>query len=142
MLNDRVFVAYAKQDPLREDEVAGAGLGRVDVFSLDGRLLRRLHQHGPLNAPWGLTIAPAGFGEFSGDLLVGNFGDGRIHAYDARSLAFRGTLRDREHHAIRIDGLWALLPGNGTEAGVDEVIFTAGPDDESHGLLGTLSLRR
>lgn len=141
VLNDKVYVAYAKQDADREDEVAGHGLGRVDVFSLDGRLLRRLDRHGDLDAPWGLTIAPDGFGELSGDLLVGNFGDGRIHAYDATTLAPRGTVRDQRNEPVSIDGLWALLPGNGVEGGTDEVIFTAGPDDESHGLLGTLSLR-
>ncbi|HEX6921302.1 MAG TPA: TIGR03118 family protein [Actinomycetes bacterium] len=139
VLGDRVYVAYAKQDAERTDEVAGAGLGRVDVFDLDGRLLHRVRGHGVLNAPWGLTIAPDGFGAFAGDLLVGNFGDGRIHAFDAHSLEPRGVLRDSHHRPVTIDGLWALLPGNGVEAGTDEVIFTAGPDDEAHGLLGTLS---
>lgn len=135
---DRVYVAYAKSSG-GVDEVDGPGLGRVDVFTLQGRLLGRAHATGVLNAPWGLAIAPAGFGSLAGDLLVGNFGDGRIHAYDARSLAPRGTVRDGSGRPIAIDGLWALLPGSGTEAGVDEVIFTAGPDGEQHGLLGTLS---
>jgi uncharacterized protein (TIGR03118 family) len=135
---DRVYVAYAKAGGL--DEVAGPGLGRVDVFTLQGKLLQRAHVTGALNAPWGLAIAPAGFGTLSGDLLVGNFGDGRIHAYDPVTLAPRGTVRNGMGQPIAIDGLWALLPGNGTEAGTDEVIFTAGPDDEAHGLLGTLSV--
>lgn len=139
VLGDRVYVAYARQDAQRMDEVAGTGLGRVDVFDLDGRLLQRVHGHGLLDAPWGMTTAPAGFGAFAGDLLVGNFGDGRIHAFDPRTLNPRGVLRDRHHHVLVIDGLWALLPGNGVEGGRDEVIFTAGPDDEAHGLLGTLS---
>jgi uncharacterized protein (TIGR03118 family) len=134
-----VYVAYAKQDADREDEIAGSGLGRVDVFSLDGTLMRRLHRTSVLNAPWGLTIAPAGFGRFSGDLLVGNFGDGRIHAFNPVSLRFKGTVVNAHHHPIAIDGLWALQPGNGVEGGTDEVVFTAGPDDEMHGLLGTLS---
>jgi len=137
---NKVYVAYAKQDAHREDEVAGRGKGRVDVFTLQGNLVRRLHAHGTLNAPWGMTKAPAGFGSFSGDLLVGNFGDGRIHAYDKRTLAFRGTLRAPNGKPITIDGLWALLPGNGTEGGTDQVLFTAGPKDEMHGLLGTLSV--
>jgi uncharacterized protein (TIGR03118 family) len=141
VLNGKVYVSYAKQDADKEDEVDGAGLGRVDVFTLDGHLLHRLAFHAVLNGPWGLTIAPAGFGAFSGDLLVGNFGNGRIHAFSPGSLQFRGTLRNRWHQPISIDGLWALLPGNGVEGGTDEVLFTAGPDDESHGLLGTLSLR-
>jgi uncharacterized protein (TIGR03118 family) len=136
----KVYVAYAKQDAHREDEVAGPGRGRVDIFTLQGHLIRRLHAHGTLNAPWGMTKAPAGFGSFSGDLLVGNFGDGRIHAYDPSTLAFRGILRGTNGRAITIDGLWALLPGNGTEGGTDQVLFTAGPKDEAHGLLGTLSL--
>ncbi len=141
VLGGKVYVAYAKQDAQRTDEVAGPGLGRVDVFDLDGRLLRRLGEHGVLNAPWGLTIAPAGFGAFSGDLLVGNFGDGRIHAFDPRTLAPRGTLLNAYHQPVSIDGLWALLPGNGVEAGPDQIIFTAGPNDEAHGLLGTLTAR-
>jgi uncharacterized protein (TIGR03118 family) len=136
---DNVYVAYAKQDADREDEVAGAGKGRVDVFTLQGELVKRLAAHRTLNAPWGMTIAPAGFGTFAGDLLVGNFGDGLIHAYDPTSLALHGILRGAHGKPIRIDGLWALLPGNGTEAGTDQVIFTAGPQDEQHGLLGTLS---
>ena len=135
---DKVYVSYAKQDSARHDEVAGAGRGRVDVFTLDGVLLRRLPGHGVLNAPWGMTIAPAGFGSFSGDLLVGNFGDGRIHAFNATTLAFAGTLRAPGGNAVTIDGLWALLPGNGTEGSTHDVLFTAGPQDEAHGLLGLL----
>lgn len=139
---DKVYVAYAKQDSERHDEVAGAGRGRVDVFTLDGILLRRLPGHGVLNAPWGLTIAPAGFGTFSGDLLVGNFGDGRIHAFNPTTLSFDGTLRAPGGKAVAIDGLWALLPGNGTEGSTHDVLFTAGPQDEAHGLLGLLHAAR
>jgi uncharacterized protein (TIGR03118 family) len=141
VLGGHVYVAYAKQSADKLDEIDGRGLGRLDVFTLGGRLLRRLPQHDLLNAPWGLAKAPAGFGTFSGDLLVGNFGNGRIHAFDPHTLLFKGTLRNRHHEPLVIDGLWALLPGNGTEAGTDEVIFTAGPDGEAHGLLGTLSAR-
>jgi uncharacterized protein (TIGR03118 family) len=141
VLNGKVYVAYAKQDAEKEDEVAGRGLGRVDVFDLDGVLLHRMSQHGALNAPWGLTIAPTGFGKFSGDLLVGNFGDGRIHAYNPTTLRLTGTVRNRHHNPVTIDGLWALIPGNGVEGGTDEVLFTAGPNDETHGLLGSLHVR-
>ncbi len=141
VLDGKVYVAYAKTDANREDEIAGRGLGRVDVFSLDGQLMRRMDRHGSLNAPWGLTIAPRGFGRFSGDLLVGNFGNGRIHAFDPDNLAMRGTLLNGRHLPVTIDGLWALLPGNGVEAGTHQVIFTAGPAGEQHGLLGTLSAR-
>ncbi|KRE58636.1 TIGR03118 family protein [Phycicoccus sp. Soil748] len=135
---DRVYVAFAKRDSAHVDEVAGAGLGRVDVFTLGGKLVRRASDHTVLNAPWGLTIAPSGFGRFSGDLLVGNFGDGRIHAYDPGTLDLVGTLRGPGGKAVTIDGLWALLPGNGTEGSTHDVLFTAGPQDESHGLLGLL----
>jgi uncharacterized protein (TIGR03118 family) len=133
---NRVYVAYAKANGL--DEVDGAGLGRVDEFSLNGGLLQRLAKHSTLNAPWGLAIAPAGFGALAGDLLVGNFGNGEIHAFTAGDMGYRGVLRTPAHRPIVIDGLWALLPGNGTEAGLDEILFTAGPDGEAHGLLGTL----
>jgi uncharacterized protein (TIGR03118 family) len=138
VFNDKVYVSFARQNG--EDELDGPGLGRVDVFSLDGRLLRRLARHDLLNGPWGMTIAPPGFGEFSGDLLVGNFGDGRIHAFDPQTLALRGTLRNGNNRPVSIEGLWSLIPGNGVEGGTDEVIFTSGPDDENHGLLGSLSL--
>jgi uncharacterized protein (TIGR03118 family) len=134
---DKVYVAFALRDD-EGDEVAGAGLGRVDIFTLDGTLVQRMRHTEGLSAPWGLSIAPAGFGDFSGDLLVGNFGDGRIHAFDPTTLTRAGTLRDTKGKAIAIDGLWAILPGNGTEAGTDELLFTAGPEDETHGLLGTL----
>jgi len=134
----KVYVSYAQQDRQRTDEVAGPGRGRVDAFSLDGKLLRRLQAHRFLNAPWGMTVAPSGFGRFSGDLLVGNFGDGRINAFDPSSLAFRGSLRASGGRALAIDGLWALLPGNGTEGSTHDVLFTAGPQDETHGLVGLL----
>lgn len=134
----RVYVSYAQQDKQRMDEVAGPGRGRVDVFTLNGKLLQRLRTHQVLNAPWGMTVAPAGFGTFSGDLLVGNFGDGRINAFDPSSLAFTGSLRTTSGKALAIDGLWALLPGNGTEGSTHDVLFTAGPQDETHGLLGLL----
>jgi uncharacterized protein (TIGR03118 family) len=140
VLGGKVYVAYARLDADREDEVAGAGLGRLDVFSLDGRLLDRAAAHGILNAPWGLAIAPAGFGALSGDLLVGNFGDGRIHAFDPGTLEPTGVVRGTDGRPVSIDGLWALQPGNGTEGGTDEVLFTAGPQDETHGLLGSLSV--
>ncbi len=133
---NRVYVAYAKAHGL--DEVDGPGLGRVDEFSLDGGLLQRLTKHSTLDAPWGLAIAPAGFGALAGDLLVGNFGNGEIHAFTAGDMGYRGVLRAPSDHPVVIDGLWALLPGNGTEGGTDEVLFTAGPDGEAHGLLGTL----
>jgi uncharacterized protein (TIGR03118 family) len=101
--------------------------------------VRRLVSRGDLNSPWGLTLAPSSFGRFAGELMVGNFGDGRIHVYDPRTGFELGTLRDAAHHAIVIDGLWGLLVGDQVAGGTDAVWFSAGPDEESHGLLGTLT---
>ena len=118
---DRVYVSYAKQDGARHDEVAGAGRGRLDVFTLDGVLVRRLAGHGVLNAPWGMTIAPAGFGAFSGDLLVGNFGDGRIHAFDPTTLPFAGTVRENIAYG-RLDAGEAEIVEAARRARLDDVI--------------------
>jgi uncharacterized protein (TIGR03118 family) len=138
VLGSRVFVTYALVDPATGDDVSGRGHGFVDVYSTGGRLLDRFARRGVLNSPWGLAVAPAGFGAFSGDVLVGNFGDGRINAFDPRTGRLRGVLRDGYGRPITIDGLWGLLAGNGTSAGTSDVWFSAGPQDESHGLLGVL----
>ena len=142
-IGGRIFVTFAKQDADAEDEVAGQGRGFVDVFDTAGNMIARVAQHGQLNAPWGLALAPAEFGRFGGDLLVGNFGDGRINAYEPLSnghFAYRGRLQDGSGHAITIDGLWALAFGNGANAGpTDNLFFTAGPDDETHGLFGKIT---
>ena len=138
VVGNRVFVSYAKQDSTKHDDVSGAGHGFIDVYSADGMLLSRFAKRGALNSPWGLTIAPAGFGRFAGDLLVGNFGDGLIHAYNPWNGNLDGTLRDSSGAPIWIDGLWALMPGNGTSAPADQVWFSAGPGGEAHGLLGIL----
>jgi len=137
-LGGRLYVTYAKQDDRLKDDVAGRGHGFVDVFTTDGAFVERLVTRGVLNSPWGLALAPAGFGHFGGDLLVGNFGDGRINAFNPSSGAFEGQLRDSRGHALTIDGLWALRFGNGNAAKTGELLFSAGPDDESHGLLGKL----
>jgi uncharacterized protein (TIGR03118 family) len=137
----RLVVAYARQDADAEDEVAGAGLGFVDVFDTSGHLLRRLVSQGALNAPWGLAVAPRHFGPFSGDLLVGNFGDGAINAYDPRTGAFRGTLQNKDGNQIKINGLWALRFGNGVIGTPQTLLFTAGIGDEDHGLFGEIVVR-
>ena len=141
-IGKRVIVAYAKQDRAAEDEVAGRGLGYVDAFSRRGRFLERIASAGKLNAPWGLALAPSDFGRFSGDLLVGNFGDGRINAYapaGGGSYAHDGVLRRPSGVPVAIDGLWALQFGNGDVAGpANSLFFTAGPDDETHGLFGSI----
>jgi uncharacterized protein (TIGR03118 family) len=142
-IGDRVFVAYAKQDADAEDEVAGQGAGFVDAYDLAGNLLARVAQHGQLNAPWGLALAPEGFGRFGGDLLVGNFGDGQINAYEELPnghFAHRGELRGSDNKPLTIDGLWALRFGNGGNAGpTGTLFFTAGPDEETHGLFGSIT---
>ena len=137
----RLVVAYAQQDADAEDEVAGAGLGYVDGFDTSGHLLRRLVSQGALNAPWGLAVAPRHFGPFSGDLLVGNFGDGAINAYDPRTGAFRGTLQNKDGNQIRVNGLWALRFGNGVIGTPQTLLFTAGIGDEDHGLFGEIVVR-
>jgi len=133
---DFVYVAYAKQDADAEDEVAGHGFGFVDRFDLSGHGVHRVASHGNLNAPWGMAIAPASFGPYAGTLLVGNFGDGRIGVYAGDE--FLGQLRDRDNRPIAIDGLWALLPGTAASGGTDALWFSAGIDDEQHGLVGLL----
>jgi uncharacterized protein (TIGR03118 family) len=140
-IGGRLYVAYAMQDPDAEDEVAGPGLGYVDVFDTAGHLMRRLVSQGALDAPWGLALAPRHFGAFSRDLLVGNFGDGKINAYDQRTGAFRGTLNNRDGKPITIDGLWALRFGNGVIGTPQTLLFTAGIADEEHGLFGEIVVR-
>jgi uncharacterized protein (TIGR03118 family) len=124
---------------MRHDDVAGAGNGFIDVYTDYGVLLDHFARRGVLNSPWGMTIAPANFGAFSGDLLVGNFGDGRIHAFDPRTGRLLGTLRSAHGQPIVIDGLWGLLIGDAVAGGPDAVWFSAGPDGEAHGLLGTIT---
>ncbi len=135
-----LYVAFAKVDAAGEEEVPGPGFGFVDVFSTGGRLLRRL-QHGPwLNAPWGLALAPGDFGAFSHNLLVGQFGSGEIAAYDIASGRFLGKMLDGAGSTLAIEGLWALSFGNGANSGpLNSLYFTAGIEDEEHGLLGTLT---
>jgi uncharacterized protein (TIGR03118 family) len=135
----QVFVTYAKQDATRHDDVPGAGHGFVDVYTNYGVLTHRFANRGVLDSPWGLTVAPAHFGKFSGDLLIGNFGDGRIHAFDLRSGELEGTLRGANDRPLVIDGLWGLLVGDASAGGSNSVWFAAGPDGEAHGLLGTLT---
>jgi uncharacterized protein (TIGR03118 family) len=138
LLGGKLYVSYAKQDAAKHDDVAGPGNGFVDVYDTSGHLLRRLIAGGDLNSPWGLVLAPASFGAFAGDLLVGNFGDGAIHAYDPITGAEKGQLMNTDGNPILIDGLWALRFGNGTFATAGTLVFTAGIGGESHGLLGEI----
>jgi uncharacterized protein (TIGR03118 family) len=150
VLNGKVYVTYARQDATKHDDAAGLGRGFVDVFNLNGTPglpggRARLISRGSLNSPWGLAIAPQGFGGISASgsdpvLLVGNFGDGFIHAFDAASGLALGELKDPDGEPIQIGGLWALQVGNGGSGGVaTAVYFTAGPFGESHGLFGSLT---
>jgi uncharacterized protein (TIGR03118 family) len=139
-LGGTLYVTYAVQDGAKEDDVPGLGNGIVDRFDVNGNLLGRLVTGGVLDSPWGLAIAPAGFGSLAGDLLVGNFGDGRIHAYNPLTGALLDTLTDASNSPISIDGLWALRVGNGGQGGdPDKVYFTAGPGGESGGRFGFLA---
>ncbi|RVU21412.1 TIGR03118 family protein [Streptomyces antnestii] len=144
-IGSKVFVTYALQDDQKHDDVPGVGHGFIDVYSTEGKLLRRLVSgtdtkgHGDvLNSPWGLEVAPKGFGKFAGDLLVGNFGDGHINVFDKKTGKFKGTLKHRNGDPIEIEGLWGLQSGTKQSGGKDSVWFAAGINGEADGLLGTL----
>lgn len=140
-LGDKLYVAYALKDNNSADEATGPGLGFVSVFDFQGNFLNRAASGGALNAPWGLAIAPPSFGEFAGNLLVGNFGDGTINAYNSATNSFVGQLTDSNGQPIAIDGLWALTVGNDGNAGSSQKLyFTAGPDGEAHGLFGAITV--
>ena len=139
-LGGTLYVTYAQQDATKHEEVAGPGLGVVDSYDLQGNLIGRVATAGTLNAPWGLAIAPGSFGAMAGALLVGNFGDGFINAYDPTSHAFLGQVQGVGGSALQIDGLWALAPGNNGKGGSSSLLyFTAGPDDERNGIFGVLT---
>ena len=134
-----IYVTYAKQDAAKHDDVAGPGHGFIDVFTTSGFLVERLVSRGALDSPWGLEVAPKGFGPFGGKLLVGNFGNGRIHAYGLFSGRPDGTLRTKHHKPITIDGLWALQFGTATTGGTGTLLFSAGLNDEANGLVGAIN---
>ncbi|HEV8544814.1 MAG TPA: TIGR03118 family protein [Candidatus Limnocylindrales bacterium] len=141
-IGGEIYIAYAKQNEEGDEEVAGEGFGYVSAFGTDGSFHGRVASAGELNAPWGLAWAPVDFGKFSGDLLVGNFGDGRIHAFhkSADGWEERGVLKGIDHRPIEIDGLWGIGFGNGATSGPrDTLFFAAGPDDETHGLFGSIT---
>ncbi|HSX02662.1 MAG TPA: TIGR03118 family protein [Candidatus Saccharimonadia bacterium] len=142
-IRGQLYVTFALQGPDKHDDQAGAGHGFVDVFNADGTLQRRLIAGGQLNSPWGVALAPDSFGRFSDHLLVGNFGDGTINAYDVSSGNFDSKLKDQYGRAIQADGLWALAFGNDGAAGrQNELFFTAGLSDEAHGLFGKITAKR
>jgi uncharacterized protein (TIGR03118 family) len=137
-INGDLFVTYAKQNKEKHDDVAGKGNGFVDVFDTDGHLLRRFASQGPLNSPWAVTRASFAFGPFSGKILIGNFGDGRINVFndDGR---FVDQLEDAHGNPLAIDGLWTLTLGGGRNSRSDTLYFSAGPNKEVNGLFGTIA---
>jgi uncharacterized protein (TIGR03118 family) len=138
-LGGTIYVTYAQRDAGTGDDVAGAGHGFVDAFDTNGNFLKRIATQDVLNSPWGLAIAPPSFGAIAGDLLVGNFGNGMINAFDLTTLANEGPLMSASSAPLVIDGLWGLAVGNDGSAGSSSrVYFSAGPDDESHGLFGVI----
>jgi uncharacterized protein (TIGR03118 family) len=139
VINGKLYVTFAEQNKEKHDDKAGPNHGFVDVFDLDGSNRHRLVSRHGLNSPWGLALAPANFGKFSNALLVGNFGNGAISAYDPNSGTFLGHLQDQNGRVLSIDGLWMITFGNGVSTGpANTLFFTAGIDDESHGLFGRL----
>ena len=139
-IGGKVYVTYALRDTATGRDTAGAGLGLVDVFDVQGNLLQHLvPTGGALDAPWGLALAPSTFGKFANMLLVGNFGDGKINVYDPASGALQGTVSNNDGTAIVVPGLWALQFGNGLNSQpVDTLFYTAGPGGEAHGLYGRI----
>src|SRR5262245_52346227 len=141
-IGNEIYVAYAKQDEDAEEEVHRAGFGYVDAFGMDGTFHARVASAGDLNAPWGIARAPAGFGKFSGDILVGNFGDGRINAFHQTADGWEphGVIKGTDHRPIWIDGLWGIGFGNGAAAGpATTLFFAAGPEDETKGEFGSIT---
>lgn len=140
-IGNKIYVTYAQQDGAKRDDVAGAGHGIVSAFDQQGNFLGRIGSMGTLNSPWGLAIAPSSFNVFAGALLVGNFGDGKIGAFnpDPATPGFLGQLPGVDGNPLVIDGLWGLTPGNDGSGGSSQnVYFSAGPNDEAHGLFGVL----
>jgi uncharacterized protein (TIGR03118 family) len=139
-INGDIYVTYAKQNAEKTDDVHGLGNGYVDIFDNTGTFVRRFASQGQLNSPWGVVLAPASFGRFGGTIIIGNFGDGHLNAFDSGSGTFEGQLSQPNGGSLTIPGLWGLGFGNGGNAGsVDTLYFTAGPNDESNGFFGTLT---
>jgi uncharacterized protein (TIGR03437 family) len=136
-LGGQLYVIYAKQNAAKN--FAANGGGYVSIFNLSGVLVQHLVSNGPLNAPWGVAIAPATFGAFANDVLIGNFGDGTINAFNPTTGASVGTLTDENGNIVSISGLWGLLLGNGGSGGdANAIYFTAGTGGQRHGLLGSI----
>jgi len=138
-INGNLYVTYAKQDQKKHDDVAGKGNGFVDIFDTSGNLIGGFASQGTLNSPWGVARASSVFGKFSGDILVGNFGDGRITAFGNDGTP-HGLLFDAAtNKPVSIDGLWTITLGGGLHSSPDVLYFTAGPNGETDGLFGTIT---
>jgi uncharacterized protein (TIGR03118 family) len=142
-IDNNLFVTYAKQNAQKNDEITGPGLGFVDVFTTDGVLIKRFASGGALNAPWGVARATQNFGEFSGDILIGNFGQGKfggwINAFDGgNDNRFLGPLQGADGQPISIDGLWSIVFGTFKNSVADTLYFTAGPNQQQNGLFGKI----
>jgi uncharacterized protein (TIGR03118 family) len=133
-----LFVTYALQNAAKHDDTAGSGHGFVDVFDTDGHLLRRFASRGKLDSPWGVARASFAFGRFSGNILIGNFGDGKVNVFDSKG-KFLDQLRDTNNDPIVIDGLWTVTLGGGAKSSPDTLYFTAGTNGETDGLFGTIT---
>jgi len=140
-INGELFVTFAVQNADKHDDVAGQSHGIVDVFDLDGTFRQRFAQHDQLNSPWGVALAPTGFGELGGALWIGNFGNGHINAFDPDTGKFLSKVRDPKGQAILIDGLWTITFGSNNDGGgaANTLYFTAGPNGETDGLFGSLN---
>jgi uncharacterized protein (TIGR03118 family) len=137
-----IYVTYAKQEsPGSDEEEKGPGLGFVNVFDAQGHLIRRIASRGPLNAPWGMALAPASFGPLGGALLIGNLGDGTINAFGPRSGHFLGKLRGADNRPVHVDGLWGIQFGNGVQGqNTNSLFWAAGPNDEEDGAYGVINV--
>jgi len=142
-INNQIWVTYAEQDKAKHDPVNKPAHGFVDVFDTDGNLIQRFAQHGHLNSPWGLAMAPKTFGQFANDMLIGNFGDGVINAFDPETGHWLGTVSGLHGRPLVNDGLWSLtfggaLDSTGTASSTDTLFFSAGLNDEQDGLFGSI----
>ena len=141
-IGKQVFVTYAVQDHAKRDPVTGPGKGIVSIFDLEGNFIKRFASHGILNAPWGVVQASVHFGKFSGDILIANFGDGTVNAFDPATGKFRGRLKNAAGKVITNPGLWALTFGAGGTGDPNTLYFTAGSKDENHGLFGAIKVSK
>jgi uncharacterized protein (TIGR03118 family) len=143
-LNGQLYVSYAMQDAAKHDEMTGANLGYVDVFDFSGNFVSRFASAGALNAPWGMAVAPAGFGPLAGDLLIGNFGDGKVNIFASNGTALAtsmGPLTVTNGGTFALPGLWSLVFGNGDpDKPLTTLFYTAGFADQTDGVFGSISI--